>query len=65
MFENDSRIFSIQIPHGCWLWMAVVESSVKFCAVFISNHDHNLFLKVISVGIPYCCSKYWIRVRIS
>lgn len=34
MLENDSRIFSVRDPPGCWLWMAVVESSVKLRAQF-------------------------------
>jgi len=34
MCLSDSRIFSVHGPPGCWLWMAVVESSVKFYAEF-------------------------------
>lgn len=32
MFEFFSMIFSIPNSPTCWLWMAVVESNVSFCA---------------------------------
>lgn len=64
MFEIDSMIFSIPNP-GCWLWMAVVENSVSFCAeittIIVICFSKLLAQKYIVVGLRLLL-KYMLEV---